>query len=379
MDESIRPFTIDIHEGQLDDLRARLDLVRWPDAQTVGDWSQGVPLEEAQRLVDHWRNHYDWRRCEATLNAYPQFLTNIDGLDIHFLHVRSPHAHAMPMILTHGWPGSIIEFLATIDPLHDPVAYGGTAADAFHLVIPCLPGYGFSAKPTQPGWTVQRIARAWHQLMTRLGYDRYVAQGGDWGAAVTTAMGVQQPEGLAAIHLNLPLVLPDGPYDDASPAEQAMLDALADYARWDGGYSDQQASRPQTLGYGLADSPVGQAIWIYEKFWSWMDCDGQPLRVLTYDQMLDNIMLYWLNNAATSSARLYWESFHGGFGATQLHLPTACSIFPKDIYAAPRSWAERCMHNLYYWNDVDRGGHFAAFEQPALFVDELRRAFRPIR
>ena len=379
MSDAIRPFTIDIAEEQLEDLRWRLDLTRWPEAETVQDWSQGVPLAEARKLVDHWRNRYDWRRCEAALNRYPQFLTEIDGLDIHFLHVRSPNPDALPLILTHGWPGSVIEFMKCIGPLSDPAAHGGNPADAFHLVIPSLPGYGFSGKPKETGWKVQRIARAWHTLMTRLGYDRYVAQGGDWGAAVTTAMGMQRPEGLAAIHVNMPIVLPDGPYDDASPAELAMLEAMTYYARWDGGYSDQQASRPQTLGYGLADSPAGQAAWIYEKFWSWTDCSGDPLNALSYDEMLDNIMLYWLPNTGTSSARLYWESFHGGFGAAELHIPTACSVFPKDIYAAPRSWAERCMHNLIYWNELDKGGHFAAFEQPELFVDELRKAFRSMR
>lgn len=375
----MRPFTCNITEEQLGDLRRRIDMTRWPDAETVGDWSQGVPLEETRRLVDYWRNNYDWRRCEAALNRYPAFITQIDGLDIHFLHVRSANPDAIPLLLTHGWPGSVIEFMKCIDPLTDPAAHGGSESDAFHLVIPSLPGYGFSGKPTKPGWTVQRIASAWHQLMTQLGYVRYVAQGGDWGAAITTAMGVAQPDGLIAIHLNLPIVMPDMPSADLAPGEQAMMDALAYYARWDGGYSDQQSTRPQTLGYGLADSPVGQAAWIYEKFWSWTDCKGQPLNALSYDEMLDNIMLYWLPNAGASSARLYWESFHGGFNASELHLPVACSVFPKDIYAAPKSWAERCMHNLFYWNEVDKGGHFAAFEQPAIFIEELRKAFRLIR
>lgn len=379
MKDAISPFTIAIAEEQLEDLRRRLDMTRWPDAETVDDWSQGAPLAEIRKLVDYWRNDYDWRRCEAALNAHPQFHTAIDGVDIHFLHVRSPNPDAMPLILTHGWPGSVIEFMKCIGPLSDPAAHGGKAADAFHLVIPSLPGYGFSGKPTETGWTVPRIARAWHTLMGRLGYDRYVAQGGDWGAAVTTAMGMQRPQGLAAIHVNMPLVLPEGPYDDASPAERAMLEAMAHYARWDGGYSDQQSTRPQTLGYGLADSPAGQAAWIYEKFWSWADCDGDPLNALSHDEMLDNIMLYWLPNTGTSSARLYWESFDGGFGAAELHLPTACSIFPRDIYAAPRSWAERCIHDLIYWNELDKGGHFAAFEQPELFVEELRKAFVSIR
>ncbi len=379
MPEEIRPFSIAISDERLNDLGRRLEMTRWPEQETVCDWSQGVPLAEAKKLVTYWRDHYDWRRCEAILNAYPQYKTEIDGVDIHFLHVLSPNPDALPLILTHGWPGSVVEFLKVIGPLSDPAAHGGDPADAFHLVIPSLPGYGFSGKPAATGWNVQRIARGWHELMSRLGYDRYVAQGGDWGAAITTAMGMQQPEGLVAIHLNMPIVLPEDPGENLSDAERSMLDAMAYYQRWDGGYSDQQASRPQTLGYGLADSPVGQATWIYEKFWSWSDCAGDPLNALTYDEMLDNIMLYWLNNTGASSARLYWESFHSGFFAKELHLPTACSIFPKDIYAAPRSWAERCMHNLIYWNELDEGGHFAALEKPEIFVGELRKAFRSIR
>lgn len=379
MPEEIRPFSIAISDERLNDLGRRLEMTRWPEQETVCDWSQGVPLAEAKKLVTYWRDHYDWRRCEAILNAYPQYKTEIDGVDIHFLHVLSPNPDALPLILTHGWPGSVVEFLKVIGPLSDPAAHGGDPADAFHLVIPSLPGYGFSGKPASTGWNVQRIARGWHELMSRLGYDRYVAQGGDWGAAITTAMGMQQPEGLVAIHLNMPIVLPEDPGENLSDAERSMLDAMAYYQRWDGGYSDQQASRPQTLGYGLADSPVGQATWIYEKFWSWADCAGDPLNALTYDEMLDNIMLYWLNNTGASSARLYWESFHSGFFAKELHLPIACSIFPKDIYAAPRSWAERCMHNLIYWNELDEGGHFAAFEKPEIFVGELRKAFRSIR
>lgn len=379
MSDAIKPFTIAIPQAQLDDLALRLGLTRWPDAEVVDDWSQGVPLAEMRKLVDYWQGQYDWRRCEALLNAYPQFTTEIDGVEIHFQHIRSPNPDAMPLLLTHGWPGSIIEFQKVIGPLSDPAAHGGDGADAFHLVIPSLPGYGFSGKPKETGWGVARIAKAWHQLMTRLGYGRYVAQGGDWGSAVTTAMGMQQPDGLAAIHVNMPIVMPEVLDENPSPAEQAMLEAMAYYARWDGGYSDQQASRPQTLGYGLADSPVGQAAWIYEKFWSWADCGGDPLNALTYDELLDNIMLYWLNNTGTSSARLYWESFHAGFFAKELHLPTACSVFPKDIYAAPKSWAERCMHNLIYWNELDSGGHFAAFEKPDLFTGELRKAFRSVR
>lgn len=379
MSEDIVPFTLDIEESRLVDLRQRLATTRWPDPELVDDWSQGAPLEKVRALINYWQVDYDWRRCEATLNGHNQCLTTIDGVDIHFLHVRSKHPHALPIILSHGWPGSVIEFLKCIEPLVDPVGYGGDAADAFHVVIPSLPGYGFSGKPRETGWTIQRIARAWHVLMRRLGYQRYVAQGGDWGAAITTAMGRQRPDGLAAIHLNLPFVRPVEIGPDLSPAEAAMLDRLVFYSRWDAGYAAQQASRPQTLGYGLADSPAAQAAWIYEKFCAWTDCDGEPEKALTRDEMLDNIMLYWLSNTGTSSARLYWESYSGVFAAVKLHLPTGCSVFPKDIYTAPRSWAEHCIHDLIYWNEMGRGGHFAAFEQPALFVNELRNCFRLIR
>lgn len=379
MNADIRPFVLRIDEAQLDDLRQRLDRTRWPDAELVDDWSQGVPLERIQALVAHWRSQYDWRRCEARLNGLGQYLTCIDGVDMHFLHIRSPHDDALPMLLTHGWPGSVVEFLKCIGPLTDPTAHGGEARDAFHLVIPSLPGHGFSGKPRETGWTVGRIAKAWAVLMQRLCYTRYVAQGGDWGAAVTTAMGIDRPEGLAAIHLNMPLVRPRDPGTDLAPAEARMLERLAFYKRWDSGYAAQQSSRPQTLGYALADSPAGQAAWIYEKFFAWTDHRGAPEDVLTPDEMLDNIMLYWLPNNATSSARLYWESYRGGFGAVQLELPTGCSVFPKDVYTAPRSWAERCMRQLIYWNELDRGGHFAAFEQPVLFVEELRKCFRLVR
>jgi epoxide hydrolase len=379
MSEAIRRFTLRIEQAQLDDLQQRLERTRWPDAEAVHDWSQGAPLARVQDLVEYWRSRYDWRRCEATLNASGQCVTTIDGVDIHFLHVRSPQAGALPLLLTHGWPGSVIEFLKCIGPLTDPVAHGGDAADAFDVVIPSLPGYGFSGKPAQTGWGVKRIARAWHTLMQRLGYSRYVAQGGDWGAVITTAMGVERPPGLAGIHVNLPLVQPREPIVDPGPDEQRTLEQLKFYARWDSGYSIQQSTRPQTLGYGLADSPAGQAAWIYEKFHAWTDHAGTPESLLSYDELLDNIMLYWLPNAATSSARLYWESYRGAFWATELHLPAGCSVFPKDIYTAPRRWAQRCMHDLIHWNGLDRGGHFAAFEQPALFVRELRDCFRRLR
>ena len=379
MNTNIQPFHLSIPESQLVDLRRRLELTRWPDPETVGDWSQGVPLVQAKALVEHWQTKYDWRRCEAMLNGLGQFTTEIDGVAIHFLHVRSKHENAMPMIMSHGWPGSVIEFHKVIGPLTDPTAHGGKAEDAFHLVIPSLPGYGFSGKPPKAGWGVQKIASVWAELMSRLGYGRYVAQGGDWGSLVTTNLGALRPEGLAAIHVNLPVVLPADLGHQFSTEEAAMLGALQHYDRWDSGYSKQQSTRPQTVGYGLADSPSGQAMWIYEKFWKWMDCNGDPLGVLAADEILDNVMLYWLSNSAASSARLYWESYHDGFIAVPLALPVGCSIFAKEIYRAPRSWAERCMSNLIYWNEVPKGGHFAAFEQPGLFVDELRNCFRLVR
>lgn len=378
MSGNVRPAPVHIAEDELRDLRARLNRVRWPDAELVSDWSQGAPLASMQALVDHWRGAYDWRRCEAALNAHHPHLTEINGVDIFFLHIRSKHENALPLIMTHGWPGSVIEFLKCVGPLTDPAAHGGAADDAFHLVLPALPGYGFSGKPRQTGWGVGRIANAWATLMQRLGYARYVAQGGDWGAAVTTAMGVQRPEGLAAIHVNMPLVIPQDA-SNPSPAEARALAQLAEYMKWESGYSTQQMTRPQTLGYGLADSPVGQAAWIYEKFHAWTDHQGAPETILSRDELLDNIMLYWLSNAGASSARLYWESFRAGFRAVELDIPAGVSVFPKDIYTAPRSWCERCMRQLIYWNELDRGGHFAAFEQPALFVEELRKSFRPVR
>lgn len=379
MDRRVEPFELAVSDEVLQDLHQRLDRVRWPDPEPVTDWSQGVPLAPIQQLVAYWRQDYDWRRCEAQLNGLGQFRTTIEGLGIHFLHIRSPHPGALPLLLTHGWPGSVIEFLKVIAPLTDPCGHGGLASDAFDLVIPSLPGFGFSDKPETTGWGVGRTARVWDQLMQRLGYDRYVAQGGDWGAAVTTALGIARPPGLMAIHLNMPLVLPNPPYDNMSEQESRMIDSLADYREGRSGYSSQQMTRPQTLGYGLADSPVGQAAWIYEKYAAWSDCGGDPLQVFSTDEMLDNIMMYWLSNSATSSARLYWESFAAGFAARTLDIPTGCSIFPKDIYVAPRSWAQHCMKQLIYWNEVGCGGHFAAFEQPRLFVEELRACFRLIR
>lgn len=309
----------------------------------------------------------------------PQFRTELDGLGIHFLHIRSPHDNALPLVMTHGWPGSIIEFLKVIGPLSDPTAHGGDAVDAFHVVCPTLPGYGFSDKPTAPGWNVERIARAWSQLMPRLGYDKYVAQGGDWSAAVTTAIGLQDTENCLGIHLNMPIVTPDrDTMDDLTEREKDALAGRKHYVDWDSGYSKQQSTRPQTVGYGLVDSPAGQAAWILEKFWAWTDCDGHPENVLTRDEMLDNIMLYWLPGAAASSARLYWESF-GRASQAPVDIPVGCSIFPKEIFRSSRRWAEKRFRKLVHWNELDRGGHFAAFERPETFVDEVRACFRHVR
>lgn len=368
----MNPFRVAVPQADLDDLKQRLRRTRWPEAETVNDWSQGVPLKAAQKLVTYWAEQYDWRRCEAALNAHPQFTTVIDGVEIHFLHIRSRHANARPLLMTHGWPGAVLEFLKVIGPLTDPTAHGGSADEAFHLVIPALPGFGFSGKPQIKGWSVPKIAQAWAELMQQLGYHDYLAQGGDWGAAVTTALGALHPRGLRSIHVNMPLVMPRELGPQLTPAEAAMAASMQEYAEWDSGYSHQQSTRPQTLGYGLADSPVGQAMWIFEKFWRWTDCDGDPLNALSYDEMLDVITLYWLTNSAASSGRLYWESYKSGFFAVPLKLPVGCSIFAKEIYRAPRSWAEQCMSQLVYWGEVAKGGHFAAFEQPRLFVNEVR-------
>ena len=377
---NINPFQIEIPDQSLEDLGARLALTRLPERETPGDWSQGVPLDYMREVVDYWQNDYDWRRAEVNINRFAQFTTELDGLNIHFLHVRSAQPDALPLVLTHGWPGSVVEFLKVIGPLTDPASHGGNPADAFHVVCPSLPGYGFSDKPTEPGWGVEKIASQWAILMARLGYDRYVAQGGDWGSAVTTALGAQDLEHCQAIHLNMVSVRPDpDTMDDLTEAEQSALAGLKHYQDWDSGYSKQQATRPQTVGYSLVDSPVGQAAWILEKFWAWTDCDGHPENVLSRDEMLDNIMLYWLTSSGASSARLYWESFGSFTSLQEIVIPTGCSIFPKEIARASRRWAEKRYSNIIYWNELERGGHFAAFEQPELFVGEVRNCFRQLR
>jgi epoxide hydrolase len=374
-----RPFTVQVPGAAVEDLRDRLRRTRWPDRETVDDWSQGVPLGYVQELCTYWADDYDWRAAEQRLNSYPQFMLELFDLDIHFLHVRSPVPDALPLVITHGWPGSVVEFVNVLDRLTNPKAHGGSDDDAFHVVCPSLAGYGFSGRPARPGWSVERIADAWARLMAVLGYDRYGAQGGDWGAAVTTAIGQQDPSHVAGIHLNMPMVGPDrSTMNELTDAERSALDALAHYQEWDSGYSKQQSTRPQTLGYGLADSPAGQCAWIIEKFWAWTDCDGHPENAVSRDALLDNVSLYWFTNSAASSARLYWESFNRQ-SRELVAVPTGCSIFPKEIFRASRRWTERRFTDLRYWNELDRGGHFAALEQPELYVDELRAFFRLVR
>jgi pimeloyl-ACP methyl ester carboxylesterase len=375
----VHPFKVAIPQAALDDLALRLSMVRWPEQELVADWSQGLPLQRLQSLVDYWQDSYDWRRAEATLNAFPQFTTRIDGLDIHFLHVRSKHAHALPILLTHGWPGSVFEFIKSIGPLVDPTAYGGKAEDAFHVVIPSLPGFGFSGKPDATGWGLPRIARAWSTLMQRLGYAKWVAQGGDYGAGVTTWLAKQHAPGLAAVHMNLPILFPPPLDGDPDQEEQATIAQLVDYGNNKSGYAKEQATRPQTIGYALADSPVAQAAWIFEKLGEWTESGHMPESVLTRDAILDDITLYWLTDSGASSARLYAESFFSDFSTQKLDIPVAVSLFPGELYRPPRKWAERAYSKLYYWNEAGKGGHFAAFEQPALFTAELRRAFATIR
>jgi pimeloyl-ACP methyl ester carboxylesterase len=393
-DKAIRPFHINSPDEALVDLRRRVAATRWPDRETVNDWSQGVQLAKIQELVRYWGTDYDWRQAEAKLNALPQFVTTIDGLDIHFMHVRSRHPNALPLIMTHGWPGSVFELLKVIGPLTGPPAYGGRAEDAFDLVLPSMPGYGFSEKPQGTGWGPERIARAWDVLMTRLGYTRYVSQGGDWGSVVADAMGRQAPAGLLGIHVNMPATVPpeiakalsSGEPAPAglSPEEQAAYEHMDALYTKGSGYALMMVTRPQTLGYSLADSPVGLAAWFYDKFADWTYSGGEPERSLTRDEMLDDITLYWLTNSATSSAQLYWENNNNNFNAVEqktaeISVPVGVTVFPGEIYRAPKSWAQRAYPKLIYFNQVDKGGHFAAWEQPDLFAAEIRAAFRALR
>jgi pimeloyl-ACP methyl ester carboxylesterase len=396
-DEAIRPFRVDTPQGEIVALRRRIAETRWPDRETVADDSQGVQLSKLQDLVRYWGSDYDWRKGEAKLNAFPQFMTKIDRLDIHFVHVRSQHANALPLVVTHGWPGSVFEQLKIIDPLTNPTAHGGRAEDAFHVVIPSMPGYGFTERPKETGWGPERMARAWAELMKRLGYTRYVAQGGDWGAFVVDQMGLQAPAGLLAIHTNMPATVPadvdkallagaPAPAGLSAEENRAYQQLVRTFKQVD--YARLMGSRPQTL-YGLADSPVALAAWLLDH----NDADGQPAAAvasaltrtssdtgeLTRDEILDNITLYWLTNTGVSASRLYWEYKGGFFNAKGVAIPVAVTVFPGEQYEAPRSWAERAYPKLIYFNKVDKGGHFAAWEQPKLFSAELRAAFRSLR
>jgi epoxide hydrolase len=377
MPSEIRPFRVSASDVDLADLRYRLDHTRWPEPETVDDWSQGAPVTFMRDLCQYWAHEYDWRAREARLNTFPQFRTDIDGLGIHFIHVPSPHPDALPLILTHGWPGSVAEFLKVIGPLTDPTSHGGSEADAFHVVCPSLPGFGFSDKPSGTGWHIQRIADAWAALMARLGYPRYGAQGGDWGAGVTASLAQRDPEHVVGIHLNMPTFSPDTA-GDLTPQEQSALADIAHYREWESGYAKQQSTRPQTLGYGLVDSPAAQCAWIVEKFRAWSDCDGDPLRVFTRDELLDNVMLYWLPATGASSGRLYWESLKT-FDRDPVSVPVGCSIFPKEIFRPSRRWVEKRFADLRWWNELGKGGHFAAFEQPTIFTDEVVSFFRTVR
>jgi pimeloyl-ACP methyl ester carboxylesterase len=395
-DRAIRPFSAQVPQVAVDDLRRRIAATRWPDRETVDDQSQGIQLAKLKPLVEYWGNGYDWRKAEAKLNALPQFITKIDGVDVHFIHVRSRHPGSMPLIMTHGWPGSVFELLKSVGPLTDPTAYGGRAEDAFDLVLPSMPGYGFSGKPTDTGWGPDRIARAWAELMQRLGYARYSAQGGDWGSPVSSAMARLAPAGLLGIHINLPATVPaeiimalnDGRSapEGLSEKERAAFDALNASAKQGArSYATMMGTKPQTVGYGLTDSPAGLAAWMlgHPGFSHWTYSSSDPEK--SPDEVLDDVTLYWLTNSATSSGRLYWE--YGGRSVTssaaemtnEISLPVAITVFPRENYRAPETWARRAYPNLIYFNEADKGGHFAAWEQPELFSAELRAAFRSLR
>ena len=373
----IKKFNIEIPQSKLDDLQQRLTLTRSPEKETPDDWTQGIPLSYMKEIHDYWLNDYDWRKHEKEINKFPQFLTTINELDVHFIHFKSPHKNAKPLIITHGWPGSVVEFFKVIEQLADPKIDGSNAEIAFDVITPSLPGFGFSGKPTKPGFGVEKIADTFSKLMQTLGYEKYFAQGGDWGAAVTTALGTQDSN-CEAIHLNMAVVSPDmETMNDLTEFEQQALAGFQFYQEWDSGYSKQQSTRPQTLGYGLTDSPIGQAAWILEKFYQWTDCDGHPENAVSRDELLTNVMFYWLTETAASSARLYWESF-GEFNGGEVKTPTGVSIYPKEIFKASERWLKKRYTDLRYYNVLDSGGHFAALEKPDLYVNEIRSFFSAI-
>jgi pimeloyl-ACP methyl ester carboxylesterase len=386
---SIRPYHVNVPEAAVADLRQRVLNTRWAEKETVTDRSQGVQLAKIEVLVKYWGTGYDWRKAEAKLNALPQFITNIDGIDIQFIHVRSKNAKALPMVITHGWPGSVFELLKIVGPLTNPEAYGGKAEDAFDVVIPSMPGYGFSGKPTGTGWGADRIARAWDVLMKRLGYKTYVSSGGDWGSVVADRMAAQKPEGLLGIHVNMPATVPANIAKllaSGSPApaglstkEKAAYNSLNYLYTKGAGYAGIMVTRPQTIGYSLSDSPVGLAAFFYDKFADWTFSGGDPEKSLTKDEMLDDISLYWLTNTATSGAQLYWENNANNFNAVNISIPAAITVFPGEIYQAPKSWAVKSYHKLIYFHEVSKGGHFAQWEEPQLFAEELRAAFKSLR
>lgn len=392
--EAIRRFKVHIPEKALQDLKARLHATRWPDKETVDDASQGVQLAKLQVLLKHWETDYDWRKLESKLNALPQFVTTIDGVDIQFIHVRSRHPNALPLILTHGWPGSPLEFVDAIGPLTDPTAYGGRAEDAFDVVIPAIPGHGFSGRPKDLGWGPDRVARAWDVLMRRLNYTRYVAQGGDHGSVISDAMARQKPPGLLGIHLNMPATVPpelvkgihggDEPPAGLGDTERTAYQTLSKFFARNAAYGAMMVTRPQTIGYGLNDSPAGLAAFMYEKITEWTYPSGNAEAVLGRDRILDDLSLYWLTNTAASSSRFYWENNNNNFSSaaqrtTEITVPVAITVFPGEIYRAPKSWAQRAYPSLYYFKEVDRGGHFAAWEQPQIFAQEMQTAFRSLR
>jgi len=377
---AIVSYRIAVSEAVLADLKARLRNTRWPEAELVTDLSQGLPLQWTQEICRYWAEEYDWRRREAKLNRFAQFTTELNGLNIHFIHARSPHPNAMPLLITHGWPGSVVEFHKVIEPLTDPTAHGESATDAFHVICPSIPGFGFSAKPTSTGWGVDQIAATWALLMARLGYTRYGAQGGDWGSGITAALGALDPAHCLGIHITLAMSSRPDVSGEPTPEEARALAGIEFYREWDSGYAAQQSTRPQTLAYGLTDSPAGQAAWILEKFWAWTDCNGNPENILSRDELLDNVMLYWVTASAASSARLYWESFgRKRITASPVTVPTGVAIFPKEIITPVRKWMQPRFSDIRHWREMPKGGHFAAFEQPELLIEDVRTFFRPLR